>query len=633
LPSSTAVNVSWQAPNSGRHTRDCQVHGYTVHHEFILELVEEYVIEYQLNGVPHLVKRWVLPKENMTEATLDPNSSMPDPLIGPTQLSSNVTGLIANGRYRFKVRTHTASGFRDSQWVTSLVGGVPSTMPAPVHNILYSSTTSVALSWELPDQNGGSPTGFEVFRNNGPGSDMSETADTTCLGVKDVSNTIDLYPEGVKEDLSRFENSSGKFMWDSISRVPTARGCAIPGLLPDTIYRFRVRALNTYGTGLFSPVAELSTGTVPFARSPSLNRTLFENCTLTFQWPPATERGTVVYHYSLMLARANYVGSPGSSVDSSEHSGIINVTAQWLALTTSGSPGEPFGIHGVQGPDGNTSQQLHALQTTVDNSFWEGLVPGGRYKAAVRARSTIAESAWSDWSNLAQAPKGYCFSLPAAPTNFQRDPDEPARSGQVRVAWDPVVDASQAGWDDPAEGHVVYNVWARPDVHGGTWRNINTIPSHTDHDHLSSTPLKAAPAVMSIDTYPETPIGTVWKVKARVGNRNGDFGPFTEEISLSAGRLPTAPRYMQASFSNLGKAYLYWQAPEYLGVGSFLKYQVRCTILAPWEDVENTKLSHVLVTRLPVGVIPCFVRAVNMVGPGPEATASVTVRTRVVEVT
>jgi len=596
LPLETAVNLTWHAPDIG--PLDCQVYGYQVFYQFVSELVEEYFMAFDDEANETRLSKRMVVNYSTSDLTLTmlptgtvergANDTVPL-LIDPSVSSYIFSGLTANANYRFKVRTITTSGHRDSQWVSSEADGVPSMMPAPTHDIAGSSTTSVALSWASPNMNGGPPVGYEVFRDNGPGTAVSQTADTTCLAI---TSSACIPPNCA---------------WDTIARVPTALGCTVPGLKKDTFYRFRVRALNTYGAGPLSPVAELPTGTVPFARAPTMNRTSFDNCTLTVQWPAAVERGTVVYSYVLKLADA-YADPQPSNASCTDASGIYCIPVE----------GQPVWVM-----SGVANDPFDAMQATVDTSNWAGLIPGSRYKAAVRARSTIAESAWSEWSDLETAPKGYCLSLPAAPTGLQRDPDGLVRSGQIQIKWNAVTKASEAGGDDPVEGHVAYDVWARSGL-SSVWRRLSTLPSHVD--------TQAAPASLTVDTYPETSLGSTWQFKVRVGNRNGVFGPFCETVDLSSGRIPTAPRSMQASFSSRGRVYLYWEAPSFFGEAPITKYQVRCTETAVWEDVANTELEHVLTGKLPVGVTPCFVRAVNDVGPGPAATASVTVLQPIVEI-
>merc|ERR1712194_379171 len=317
----------------------------------------------------------------------------------------------------------------------------------------------------------------------------------------------------------------------------------------------------------------------------------------------------------LRVANASYMEDPDTD-NTPTSSAIIPVDAlpMWLM---NGSANAPF----------------VTMQATVDASDLSGLVSGNRYKGAVRAKSTIAESVWSEWSDIEAAPKGYCLSLPAAPTGLQRNLSEKIRAGQILIKWDSVTMASQAGGDDPMDGHVVYDIWARTDPKNGLWRRMQTMPTHANHDGIDSTPLEIAPASLTVDTYPETTLGTSWQFKVRLGNRNGVFGPFGDEVALSSGQLPAAPERTQTSFSNAGRVRLYWDPPAYLGDAPFLKYQVRCTTANSWEDVANTQLNHVLNGKLPIGVIPCFVRAVNAVGAGPEAIGSVTVLQQLVQVT
>lgn len=285
------------------------------------------------------------------------------------------------------------------------------------------------------------------------------------------------------------------------------------------------------------------------------------------------------------------------------------------------------GLATLQTPGAPWSPFL-AMQATVNSSFWSGLVPGNRYKGSIRARSTITESAWSDWSDLEMPPRGYCLDVPAAPTGLRRDdaPGAGVRSGQIRLRWDPVTEPEQAGMDDPADGYVLYDIWGRPDGLNGVWRHINTQASHVDTDGVESTPNVLTEPTYAFDTYPETPKGTVWQFKLRVGNRNGVFSEFGPEVTLGSGLYPDPPKRLEATFVRGGRPKLSWEAPQYNGDALLLRYEARCTTANAWESVPNGRLSHVLHGPLPRGVIRCYVRAVNTVGPSAEATIDVTVQ-------
>jgi len=53
--------------------------------------------------------------------------------------------------------------------------------------------------------------------------------------------------------------------------------------------------------GPLSSVAEISVGALPLVSAPTLLEAFYENCTMTWQWAPALERGKVVHSYDLTL--------------------------------------------------------------------------------------------------------------------------------------------------------------------------------------------------------------------------------------------------------------------------------------------------------------------------------------------
>jgi len=596
--SDTEVGVGWDPPNT--EPLDCPVYAYQV--------IQEYLRTYEtmeINGSVLIVE------VNNTAGAADSVSR----LISPTALEYVMTGLVPEAGYRFKVRTHTVTHFIDSLWVNTSAAGHPSVM-TPKHAVAASSPTSIALAWKLPDMNLGSPVGFEVFRDDGPDTLFRDFPDTTCLAPVDVSCNGD--------DCS----------WAPLAEVPAARLCTVPGLQRDKLYRFRTRALNEHGTGPLSPIMEMPTGTLPFPRRPELVNATYENCTMTFQWEPALDRGMVVHSYLLKLrtftkdpppalpepcdpngTATNCYNVPFSEsffelVDELAEEAVLPLEQPASVWTYAGSADQPF----------------MAMQATVNANDWPGLTPGGRYHAALAAVSSLGTSGWSEYSAVHMAaPYGYCFSAPATPKAPERDTSEFVRAGNLRLAWEAVNDPSQAGGDDPLDGKVVYNLWGRPCEHVCDWRDLATLPTHEDTDGLASTPPEAVPSIFSVDTSPETPHGAVWTFKLRIGNRAG-FSAFSEIVALSSGTVPGPPRSLGAAFSNRGRIRLFWAPPEVTPKPQVLKYEVKCGDAGLWTDVENIKLSHTMAsTSLPLGAVECQARAVNAVGAGPAAATSVTI--------
>ena len=148
--------------------------------------------------------------------------------IAPNQLEHQLDNLVSEAEYRFQVRSFVPGGFRSSGWTSGFAAGVPNQMD-PVRHVLNASfATSIYLEWTVPNMNAGSPVGFQLFRNDGPGTGMQSQAED-CIAADCTQNpACSLQP---------------------ISRIPDATGCFIPGLTADTVYRFWIRAVNEYGEG------------------------------------------------------------------------------------------------------------------------------------------------------------------------------------------------------------------------------------------------------------------------------------------------------------------------------------------------------------------------------------------------
>jgi len=560
LPSSTSVWIQWDVPREG--TTFCNVLGYQV----IAESYDD--PDYNFTFDPE--------SDNITGA--------PSEMLGSLSLEHVVPGLAPLAPYRFKVRSHIASGQRDSSWTYSHAGGVPSQMTAPTHNLNYSSVSSVYVSWDQPDMNGGSPVGYQLFRDDGPGSYFRDGPETSCIGAT--------APTG---DFS------------NVATVPYAAGCSVSGLKKDTFYRFKVRAINSLGPGPLSSAALVPVGTAPSVKPPYLESAAFENCTMTWRWLPAVENGRLAYDYELKLQAIYATAAPSSGDDNG---------------TTTMAPVVPEMVWSL---DGTLGRPFLAMEMTLNSSSWSGLTPGGRYRAAVRAASGIGISAWSEWSSLDATPSGYCLSVPLAPTGLRRDPAVLVRAGRLQLAWDAVNSPDQAGGDDPIEGGVYYEIWGKPnpDWANSSWRSLLTFATH-QLDPLGIGPMVPLPAAAMVDTYPETPVTSSWVLKLRVRNKNLAYGPFGSQIRLSTGQLASAPRSLTAGFAPNGKVELRWKLPQANGYTPLLKYEARCN-QGSWSEVDVTSLSHVLQDMPAAGPATCEVRAVNSVGPGPAVSTSIAI--------
>jgi hypothetical protein len=466
-------------------------------------------------------------------------------LIPSSVQEYNVMDLIGGEVYRFKLRTSLASGWYESGWTNTTVAGVPDEVDAPINDALYASRNSIALAWMPPDMNFGDPVGYEVFRNDGTGGPISLVPDPTCKGAINSTCTTDC-------------------VYGHSSRVPHMVGCSVTDLADLAVYEFRVRAINEYGPGPLSSVVQFPTGAQPFAYPPTLNLSSPENCSMTWLWPPALERGLMPLKYELLLQDCN---------------------------------------DGLQEAVFSYNASASTMNHTVDMTDWDLLSVAVPFKAKVRAVTSVGGSFWSEWS-----PCHHCFSSPPRPTPPRRDAMTPPRAGVITVRWDPVVDASQTGGGDPKNGDVYYELFghpsaAPPEKH---WRHLALFATHDSSG-------AANPPSFRVITYPETPRGSNWTFRYRVRN-SVHASEMSDQVVLGSASLPSAPRNLTSSFNPAGRLRLAWLPPYDSGGTSLSRYEVRCVPnMEAWEHVPSQRLSHTL-GGLPTGPSFCSARAVNSAG-------------------
>ncbi|XP_067948036.1 fibronectin type-III domain-containing protein 3a-like isoform X2 [Watersipora subatra] len=132
-------------------------------------------------------------------------------------LDHEVKSLLPNTEYKFRVQAINSSGASPYSESSSAIT-LPSS-PAAVHHIrITTAATSIAVSWDEPNNNGS-----EILHYN------VDYGKNQTLTVTDVME----------------------------------RACVITGLESDTVYRIRVQAVNAVGAGVFSSQVKTTTLTLP----------------------------------------------------------------------------------------------------------------------------------------------------------------------------------------------------------------------------------------------------------------------------------------------------------------------------------------------------------------------------------
>lgn len=203
-----------------------------------------------------------------------------------------VTGLTNGTTYQFRVAAITAVGTGS---YTSSVSATPtssSTVPsAPVSLGANPGNASAVLSWSAPASNGGTP-------------------------ITDY--TVEYYPAGASS-------------WTTFSHTAsTATAITVTGLTNGTAYIFRVAAVNSVGTGPYSPTA-LTTpqASATTASTPSTPTATAGNGQVSLSWSaPSSNGGATITDYSIQ-----YSANAGSTWTSFAHTPSASTAATVTGLT------------------------------------------------------------------------------------------------------------------------------------------------------------------------------------------------------------------------------------------------------------------------------------------------------------
>uniref|UniRef100_A0A7S4S4M0 Fibronectin type-III domain-containing protein n=1 Tax=Alexandrium monilatum TaxID=311494 RepID=A0A7S4S4M0_9DINO len=235
---STRITVQWVAPGSN----GCPLTGYRV------------FLDENGDGAAN---------QEIYPGTGDANDPL-DLALDPTVLEFEKTGLTTGQKYGFKLRAYNARGYRESVWSTIKAASEPLQMAAPTQNIGASTADSIALSWVVPDLQGGTAVGYKVFRNDGGGTQISTVPDETC---------------GMRYN-------------------PAPQRCSITGLTPGQDYLFQMLTVNDIGEGPLSTTTTLKSATVPATIDTLLNSaSTFSPPSLTFAWQTPADNGATIYNY------------------------------------------------------------------------------------------------------------------------------------------------------------------------------------------------------------------------------------------------------------------------------------------------------------------------------------------------
>jgi hypothetical protein len=198
----------------------------------------------------------------------DPDNPI-DPGLNPTQLFFDKTGVTTGNVYGFQLRAYNARGYSVSAWSYIKAAAEPAQMIGPAQNIIGGTSTSIALTWSVPNRNGGTMVGYKVFRDGGAGTDMLAAADPTC----------------------------------GMEQSPAPQACVISGLTSGDMYQIRMLAINEVGDGDLSDVIAYKAATVPAKITTLVNTEASFLPSLSYSWTSPADQGSAIFGFAAEVLR------------------------------------------------------------------------------------------------------------------------------------------------------------------------------------------------------------------------------------------------------------------------------------------------------------------------------------------
>ena len=387
-----------------------------------------------------------------------------------TGTTHSITGLMNDTGYSVRVRAMNDVGNGDWSAAATAMPQAPATVPsAPATPVLTAGDAEISVAWNTPDDDGGSAvTGYAVQWTL-----ATDTGFANPIGRADVTGTTH----------------------------------SITGLMNDTGYSVRVRAMNDVGNGDWSAAA-----------------TAMPQAPATVPSAPATP---------VLTAGDAEISVAWNTPDDDGGSAVTGYAVQWTAATDTGFA-DPLGSANITGTS-------HTIM---------GLINGTEYAVRVRAVNTIGDG---DWSPAASA-------TPEAPTTVPDAPAMPtltAGDREIAVSW-------SAPEDDGGSAITGYRVQWTLATDTGFDNAIGSI-------NISGTSYNIAGLTN----------GTEYAVRVRAQNLvgNGDWSDSAEASPTpeASTTVPDAPAMPTLTAGDREIA-VSWSAPEDDGGSAITGYRVQWTL-------------------------------------------------------
>ncbi|CAD7941246.1 unnamed protein product [Amoebophrya sp. A120] len=471
-------------------------------------------------------------------------------------------GITKGNVYRFRVIVVTRKGDYPGPVTDVQVSAVPSKMLPPVANYELSTTTSLYVTWQVPENNGGIVRGYTLYRNEGNGTAVSEVSDPTC----------------------------GR------ETTPAPQQCTITDLTPGAEYQIQMATVNEVGEGMRSDPTIFVAAKVPgspqdLTISAADDGALTLTPSLTLTWRSGTDEGAMIFDYILAVKEV----------------GVDNVVEY---ISMGGTEQASWNL--VNAP---TKTLTAAAFSTLP---WE---VGRHYQVKVQGVNLVGQGAWGQFTDPQKTElgvtlnNGVILSAPSKVSGFQRHTDQQGvPNDTIKMQWTKLSTTTQFG-GDVAE-NITYHVFG--DRVSGSSDILLHSQSHlvaSEWEHTGSHP-----------TYPVSPgQAWYYTVRAGNGG-GFLSEPVLPPVKMIAAFVPGVPRdFTAANTVNAFQTLLNWNPPADDGGNSLVFYRIRSSQGVAWTaDVSATLLFHQYSGQQAVATT-YYISAGNSIGFGAEATFALTV--------
>ena len=508
--------------------------------------------------------------------------------------SVTVPSLTNMVEYEFRITSVNVVG---SGGLSSTVAATPMATPdAPLNLSITYGNSSIAVAWDAPADDGGSP---------------------------------------ITDYVIQYRASSASSWTTASDGTSTARATTLSGLTNGTLYYIRVAAVNIAGTSSYTSALSDTPRTVPSA--PSSPTAARGNQQITFTWTAPGNGGAAITDYLIEYKEASsstwllYSDSVSTSTSqvftgltngtsynfrvsavNSEGTGSVSSTATQTPSTVPGVP-TSFAVVPTNGgvqlswalpiDNGGAAVSGYFLQYKLSSSssWWDLADNGG---STSRDQGGLSNGTSYDFRVLARNVAGngsYSELVTATP---RTTPDVPLTFSVTR---------------GPGEALLT---WVAPVNNGGAAVTDYAIQYKISTD---STWLTFSDAVSNATSATVTGLvnGTQYDFKVAAVNPAGSSN-YTSSLQATPQAAPSAPMSLSATY-NVTEVDLVWSTPTSDGGVTITDYVIKyrlqgASTWSTWTDLVGTLTTETVTGLTPGASYEFVVYAINAVGNGDQAT-------------